>query len=77
MINIPNKLIIFGAIAAAALVIPGTLGPLMFQDAQAVRNAGNEQSLNQGAAGLVAANVGLQTGDVCVQAINSESENCT
>jgi hypothetical protein len=43
MANIPNKLVIFGAIAAAALAVPGLVGPLMFDEAYATHN---EQSNN-------------------------------
>jgi predicted small lipoprotein YifL len=35
MVKIPNKLVIFGAVAAAALVGPGLAGPLMFDEAYA------------------------------------------
>ena len=42
MIKIPNKLVIFGAVAAAALVVPGVLGPLAFQEAEAARDQRNE-----------------------------------
>jgi hypothetical protein len=35
MANIPNKLVIFGAVAAAALVVPGLVGPLLFDEAYA------------------------------------------
>jgi hypothetical protein len=35
MAKIPNKLVIFGAVAAAALVVPGMLSPFMLQEAQA------------------------------------------
>lgn len=58
--KIPNNFVIFGAIAAAALVIPGTLGPLLFQEAQAQR--GQDQAIGrvqQTAEGVVAANVNV------------------
>ena len=80
MAYIPNKLVLFGAIAAAALVVPETLGPLMFQDAEAAKTrvVGGDQS-NQAAdqEGVVNAQVGVnanvQTGDICVQALASDS----
>jgi hypothetical protein len=82
MIKIPNKFVIFGAVAAAALVVPGVLGPLMFQEAHAAHREGHErvgaeQSIGQAiGAGVVNAQVGVQVGNVCVQALASDSENC-
>jgi hypothetical protein len=35
MEKIPNKLLILGAVAAAALVVPGVLGPLVLEEAYA------------------------------------------
>jgi hypothetical protein len=35
MVKVPNKLVIFGAVAAAALLVPGMLSPFMLQEAQA------------------------------------------
>jgi hypothetical protein len=35
MTKLPNKLVIFGAVAVAALVVPGLVGPLMFDEAYA------------------------------------------
>lgn len=55
MANITNKFVIFGAIAAAALVIPGVVGPLMFEEAYA-----QTARANQRAEGVVAANVAVQ-----------------
>lgn len=79
MEKIPNKLVIFGAVAAAALVVPGVLGPLMFQQAEA-------QQLNRGqqtAQGAIAANVGVQANvdvsenqlAVCIITETCEPEN--
>ncbi|MDQ3968222.1 MAG: hypothetical protein M3275_07495 [Thermoproteota archaeon] len=44
MAYIPNKLVIFGAVAAAALVVPGILGPLMFQEAEATHRQGHSDN---------------------------------
>ena len=44
MAKIPNKLVLFGAIAAAALVVPGVLGPLMFQEAEATHRQGHSDN---------------------------------
>jgi hypothetical protein len=81
MAYIPNKLVLFGAIAAAALVVPATLGPLMFQDAEAAKDTrvvGGDQSTQAAdQEGVVNAQVGVnanvQTGDICVQALASDS----
>lgn len=58
MIKIPNKVVILGAIAAATLVIPGILGPLGLQQAEAARDQRNEAT--QFARGVVAANANVQ-----------------
>jgi hypothetical protein len=42
MKTVSNKFLIVGAVAAAALVVPGLVGPLMFDEAYAVSN--REQS---------------------------------
>lgn len=61
MVKIPNKLIIFGALAAAALAVPGVLGPLMLEEAYADQRATCKQREN-----VVAACVQAQVDDVCV-----------
>ena len=55
-----NKFVLFGAIAAAALVVPGVLGPLMFEDAYA-QASNREQSARaiQNAQGVVVAQVAV------------------
>ena len=58
MINIPNKFVIFGAAAAAALVVPGVLGPL-FQEAAAAPDQSNRGTQNA-IAGIAALNLGVQ-----------------
>ena len=71
MIKVPNTLVLFGAIAAAALVIPGVLGPLGFQQADAARDQSQaiERVQQNAAAGVaavnanVAANVGVNVED--------------
>jgi len=73
MTKIPNKLVIFGAVAAAALVVPGVLGPLMFQEAYADHRTGHRQTGIQNAAGVVAANVGVQAQ---VGLENNDIANC-
>ena len=85
-----NKFVLFGAIAAAALVVPGVLGPLVFEEAYAQdRGPRNEQSANalQNAHGLVnaqvavPANVNVQDVDVavtaCVLSQTDDAEQCT
>jgi hypothetical protein len=75
MIKVPNKFVLLSAIAAATLVIPGTLGPLAFEEAYADHRGNsqdNEQSANaiQNAQGVVVAqvavpaNVNVQVTDV-------------
>jgi hypothetical protein len=71
MVKVPNKFIIFGAVAAAALVVPGLAGPLMFDEAYAVSENENSQKANQRAddnvlnvQAVVQANV--QDTNVCV-----------
>jgi hypothetical protein len=80
MKTVSNKFLIAGAVAAAALVIPGVLGPLAFQEAEASIVRGAPQSNNAASQeGVVNAQIGVnanvQTGDVCVQALASNS-NC-
>lgn len=57
MEKISNKLLLFGAVTAAALVVPGVLGSLVFQEAQA--QSGVEQAIDQ---------VGTATGAIAVNA---------
>jgi hypothetical protein len=73
MVKTPNKFVLFGAVAAAALAVPGLLGPLMFEEAYAARENKNEQSarsFNQAGDSLVnvqanvPANVNVQDVDV-------------
>jgi hypothetical protein len=62
MTKLPNKLVIFGAVAAAALAVPGVLGPLMFEDAYATHRSRAELSndqTNQAENVLAQANVGV------------------
>jgi hypothetical protein len=71
MAKVPKKLLIFGAVFAAALVIPGVLGPLGFQQAEAARDQSQaidrvEQNAAAGVAAVnanVAANVGVNVED--------------
>jgi hypothetical protein len=82
MSKLQNKLAVFGAIAAAALAVPGVLGPLMFEEAYAQRN---EQSANalQNVRGLIVvqaavpANVNVQDVDVDVVACVIAEGPCT
>ena len=69
MKTVSNKFLIVGAVAAAVLVVPGVLGPLMFEDAYAAKE--NRQVGLQQAAGVVAANVGVQA-----QVENNDIANC-
>jgi hypothetical protein len=83
MTKLQNRFVIFGAIAAAALAVPGVLGPLTFDQAYAQPN--NEQSANalQNARGLVVAqvavpaNVNVQDVDVDVVACVIAEGPCT
>ena len=76
MAKIQNKLVIFGAIAAAALVIPGLLGPLGFQQADAARDTRQDATaLARGVVAVAAnvqADVDVDNNNVCVIA-----ETCT
>lgn len=45
MAKIPNKFVLFGAVAVAALVVPGLGGPLMFDQAYA-QASDREQSIH-------------------------------
>lgn len=68
MIKIPNKLVIFGAVAAAALAVPGVLGPLMFEEAYANHRDTHQNVGPQTAVGVVAANVGANiAADVAIE----------
>jgi hypothetical protein len=79
MTKLPNKLVLFGAIAAAALVIPGTLGPLAFQEAEATHRQGHndnsQEAVNRAGDTLVnvQANVQANVNDVTACII---VENC-
>jgi predicted polyphosphate/ATP-dependent NAD kinase len=73
MANIPNKLVIFGAVAVAALVVPGLVGPLMFDEAYAATEKEQSNSASQTAKDTVVnvqaavqANVDVQDVNVCV-----------
>ena len=76
-----NKLMLFGAMAAAALVVPGVLGPLMFDEAYAQQQR-NEQSARaiQNAEGVIVAqvavpaNVNVQANDVTACIIVEDCE---
>jgi hypothetical protein len=59
MANIPNRLVIFGAVAAAALVVPGALGALTFQEAYANHQNQAIDRVEQTARGAIAANVNV------------------
>lgn len=83
MTKIPNKLVLFGAVAAAALVVPGLLGPLMFEDAYAQRDREQSARAFQNAQGLVnaqvavPANVDVDVEDVAVVACVIAEGPCT
>ncbi len=64
MIKIPNKLVIFGAVAAAALAVPGVLSPLMFEEAYADHRRVNQETGQQTAVGVVALNAAVNANDV-------------
>ena len=69
MAYIPNKLLIFGAVAAAALAVPGLLGPQIFQEAEARHNDEHnpQASANNRATGNV---VNLQAAVAVADALN-------
>jgi hypothetical protein len=83
MINIPNKFVIFGVVAAAALTVPGVLSPLMFEDAYAARDTEQSSNAIQNAQGLVVAqvavpaNVDVDVDDVAVVACVVATGPCT
>jgi hypothetical protein len=89
MTKIPNKLVIFGAVAAAALAVPGVLGPLMFEEAYATTRGERNQGAAafQNAEGLinaqvaVPANVNVDDVNVavaaCVLSQTDDEEQCT
>jgi predicted polyphosphate/ATP-dependent NAD kinase len=73
MTKLPNKLVIFGAVAVAALVVPGLVGPLMFDEAYAATEKEQSNSASQTAKDTVVnvqaavqANVDVQDVNVCV-----------
>jgi hypothetical protein len=76
MAKIPNKLVVFGAVAAAALVIPGMLGPLVFQEAEARHNEQSQEAINRAGNTLVnvQANVQANVNDVTVCLVTGTCE---
>jgi hypothetical protein len=64
MIKVPNKLVIFGAVAAAALAVPGVLSPLMFEEAYAHHRDVHQETGQQRAVGVVALNAAVNANDV-------------
>lgn len=83
--KIPNNFVIFGAIAAAALVVPGVVGALTFQEAYATHNDRHlsqaigevEQRARGGLAAVnanVQANVGVNVEDTQIAACVIVSE---
>ena len=58
MKKLSNKFVLFGVVAAAALAVPGVLGPLMFEEAYAHHRDVHQEVGPQRAVGVVAANVG-------------------
>jgi hypothetical protein len=68
MVKLPNKLVVLGAVAAAVLVVPGVLGPLMFEEAYAHHRDVHQEVGDQRAVGVVAANVGANVNaDVAIE----------
>ena len=62
MINIPNKFVLLGAVAAAALAVPSLLSPLMFEQAYADHRSqaiGNVDQTAVGGLAAVNANLGV------------------
>ena len=59
MTKIPNKFVLFGAIAAAALVVPTVLGSLVLQEAAAAPNQ-NNKGTQTAQDNVVNAQVGVQ-----------------
>jgi hypothetical protein len=73
MTKLPNKLVIFGAVAVAALVVPGLVGPLLFDEAYAATEKEQSNRAVQTARDnvvnaqiAVGANVDVQDVNVCV-----------
>ena len=76
MVKVPNKLVVFGVVAAAALAVPGVLGPLMFDQAYAARDNTNKCNNNaQGVTIGVCANVSVEDIPVCAQVNAIASDN--
>jgi hypothetical protein len=78
MTKLPNKLVIFGAVAALALAIPGMLGPAAFQQANAASENANRAIQNT--QGVIAVGVGVQA-NVPVEVENNNicviADTCT
>lgn len=69
MTKLPNRFVMLGAIAAAALAVPGLLGPLTFEQAYAQSNEQSARALQVAQGGLVNANVAVPA-NVNVQDVN-------
>jgi hypothetical protein len=73
MVNLPNKFVIFGAVAVAALAVPGLVGPLMFEEAYAIAEKSQSNRASQQAEdnvvnvqAAVQANADVRDINVCV-----------
>ena len=79
MAKIQNKFVIFGAIAAAALAVPGVLGPLTFEEAYATHNEQSNRASQEArnnvlnVQAIVQANVDVRDVNVCVI---TQDESC-
>lgn len=77
MTKISNKLVIFGAVAVAALVVPGLAGPLMFDEAYATHNEQSNNANQQAKNNLVNVQAAVQANldDLQVCVITADSCN--
>jgi hypothetical protein len=69
MKTVSNKFLIVGAVAAAALVVPGLVGPLMFGEAYAEQSNNANQKAKENVLNVqavVQANVDVRDVNVCV-----------
>lgn len=67
MTKLQNRFVVFGAIAAAALAVPGVLGPLTFEEAYAQEARAN----NKATANLVNVQAAVAVNDVVEDSLNN------
>jgi hypothetical protein len=60
MAYIPNKFVIFGAVAVAALAVPGLAGPLMFDEAYASHTDQSNEANQKAKGNVINAQLAIQ-----------------